>query len=276
MKSLKIVTTAVLLLLILATLSITYYRQTSSLSFIVFGDSGTGNDHQKNLANLINVEEASFALHTGDIAYPCGTSERYVEKFEKIYSDLLERAPIYPSPGNHDYKCDSLASYLNYFEGKGRFYSFDVENAHFISLDSNIVDEEQLNWLEEDLSKSEAPIKVAFFHHPPYSSGSLHGGSVTVQENLVPLFEKYGVDLVFSGHEHNYERIEVGDPVYIVTGGGGGNSVYPFGEPLPYSKTRLQEYHFVRVFIEGCEAKLAVVRANGELFDQVTYKVCED
>jgi len=250
-------------------------EETTPLSFLVFGDSGTGGDTQITLAALMSQEDVAFALSTGDIVYPCGTQEGYKRVFEDIYSRFLMTKTIYPSPGNHDYQCDSLSSYLIYFEGRQRFYLFESGNALFISLDTNKLDSAQIIWFEEELSKTEAPIIVVFFHHPPLSSGTVHGGSLEVQEKLLPLFERFQVDLVFSGHEHNYERLEAGGVVYIVTGGGGA-ATYPFGQPLGSSKARLQDNHFVRVRIDGCEATLAAVRANGELFDQAEYQVCGD
>jgi len=243
-----------------------------SLTFFVFGDSGSGSGEQRTLAERIAQEEAEFGLHTGDVAYPCGSAERYSAYFSQIY-ESRSSVPIYPSPGNHDYQCDGLASYLDFFSAS-RFYSFDEDGVHFVSLDSNQIDAEQLEWLEEDLAESVAEIKVAFFHHPPFSSGSFHGGNQTVEQRLVPLFERYGVDLVFSGHEHNYERLLVKGIIYFVTGGGG-RSVYQFGSPVPDSRARLADYHYVRVEIEGCEARTAAVRRDGSEFDPASIQVCE-
>ncbi|NIT03633.1 hypothetical protein GTO10_01705 [Candidatus Saccharibacteria bacterium] len=249
--------------------------ETAAFSFLAFGDSGTGGDVQKALASLMDEEETTFAILTGDVVYPCGTKEGYKTRFGDIYAEFLESRAIYPSPGNHDYQCDSLSSYLSYFKEYGRYYSFEESGALFISLDTNNLDSTQITWIEEELSKATSTIRVVFFHHPPFSSGTVHGSNAQVQDKLVHLFDRYQVDLVFSGHEHNYERLEAGGVVYIVTGGGGATT-YSLGAPLGSSKAKLQDNHFVRVDIEGCEATLAVVRASGELFDQVSYRVCDE
>lgn len=243
-----------------------------SLAFIAFGDSGSGSAEQEALADLMVWERVDLAIHTGDVAYPCGSAERYSAYFSQIYDSRLA-ARVYPSPGNHDYQCDGLDSYLEFFS-LPRYYSFDAGGVHFVSLDSNRIDAEQTEWLEADLSAAGPEIRVVFFHHPPFSSGSVHGGNGTVEERFVPLFERYGVDLVFSGHEHNYERLEVDGITYIVTGGGG-KSVYQFGPPDPGSRARLADYHYVRVAIDGCEAATAAVRRDGTEFDPASIQLCE-
>lgn len=242
------------------------------VTFLVFGDSGSGSEEQKTLAKLMEKEGAAFALHTGDVVYPCGTEDGYISKFRDVYAGFIAKAVIYPAPGNHDYQCDNLSSYLEFFN-RSRFYSFDSGEIHLVSLDTNKIDQEQLSWLEEDLAKSASKVKVAFFHHPPFSSGIVHGGNEQVQEKFVPLFAKYAVKLVFSGHEHNYERLEVGGITYIVSGGGG-KSIYPFGLPTDGSQARLADYHFVKVALDGCSAKTSVIRLDGSQFDPVTFKVC--
>jgi 3',5'-cyclic AMP phosphodiesterase CpdA len=101
-----------------------------------------------------------------------------------------------------------------------RFYTFKKGDARFFALDSNYMDQPQLKWLEEQLSSANDRWKVAFFHHPLYSSGARHGSEIDLRLRLEPLFVKYGVDVVFAGHEHFYERIVPQKSIYYFTQGG--------------------------------------------------------
>ena len=115
-----------------------------------------------------------------------------------------QKIPFYASLGNHD---DPTQRFYKPFNMNGeRFYTFKKGDARFFALDSNYMDQPQLKWLEEQLSRSNDRWKIAFFHHPLYSSGARHGSEVDLRTRLEPLFIKYGVDVVFAGHEHFYER----------------------------------------------------------------------
>ena len=101
-----------------------------------------------------------------------------------------------------------------------RFYTFTKGNARFFVLDSNYMDQAQLKWLEDGLSKANDRWKIAYFHHPLYSSGEKHGSEVDLRTQVEPLFIKYGVDVVFAGHEHFYERIKPQNGIYYFIEGG--------------------------------------------------------
>jgi hypothetical protein len=102
-----------------------------------------------------------------------------------------------------------------------RFYTFTKGSARFFVLDSNYMDQAQCKWLEEQLSRSNDHWKVAYFHHPLYSSGGRHGSETDLRAQVEPLFIKYGVDIVFAGHEHFYERIKPQKGIYYFIEGGG-------------------------------------------------------
>ena len=102
-----------------------------------------------------------------------------------------------------------------------RFYTFKPkDNVRIFALDSNYMDKTQLDWLEKELAASGSDWKIAFFHHPIYSSGGRHGSDEELRAQLEPLFLKYGVDAVFMGHEHFYERIKPQKGIYYFISGG--------------------------------------------------------
>jgi hypothetical protein len=104
--------------------------------------------------------------------------------------------------------------------GGKRFYTYEKKDVQFFALDSNYMDKDQQRWLEEELSKSNAKWKIAYFHHPLYSSGAAHGSEVDLRSIIEPLFIKYNLNVVFAGHEHFYERIKPQKGISHFTAGG--------------------------------------------------------
>jgi predicted phosphodiesterase len=101
-----------------------------------------------------------------------------------------------------------------------RFYTFTKGNIDFFVLDSNYIDRKQLDWFERAIKESKSAWKMAYFHHPLYSSGAAHGSEADLRTLLEPLFVKYGLDVVFAGHEHFYERVKPQNGIYYFTCGG--------------------------------------------------------
>jgi 3',5'-cyclic AMP phosphodiesterase CpdA len=135
-----------------------------------------------------------------------------------------QNIPFYAVLGNHDIRTNNGDDQLNYpnFNMLGRYYTFVQDPVQFFALDTNYNADwsEQLAWLEDNLARSTAPWKVAFGHHPVYSSGA-HGSDAKLGDRLCPLFAKYGVHLYICGHDHNYERSNPLDgTTYIVCGAG--------------------------------------------------------
>jgi len=108
--------------------------------------------------------------------------------------------------------------------GGQRFYSFKKGNAHFFALDTDYLDPEQLTWLEKELAAAAKTDdwKICYFHHPLYSSGAFHGPSLELRKVLEPMFVKYGVNVVLSGHDHVYERIKPQKGIYYFLEGASG------------------------------------------------------
>jgi hypothetical protein len=212
--------------------------------FFVFGDSGRGTGEQYRLAEQMTRQRPDFILHTGDLVYPDGARRKYEERFFRPYAELLSSVTFWPSLGNHDVSKPALGGpYLEVFElptngppavAAERCYWFDYGEARLVVIDSNL-DEETLAgavapWLRRVFEESAARWRIVCFHHPPYTAGS-HDPDVRVQRALVPAFDAARVHLVFSGHDHLYERMRplragriVGQDegtLYIVSGCGG-------------------------------------------------------
>ena len=137
-------------------------------------------------------------------------------------------------------------------------------------LDSNAVTDRQTAWLEQQLAESTSTWKIAVFHHPPYTCGG-HSGSTAVQRRWVPLFESYGVQLVLSGHDHNYQRFATTDGVTYVVHGGGGAGLYRLrGCPSSYPprvRTRY-EHGFLSVSVGPDDLAVSTVNLRGRVTDR--------
>jgi predicted phosphodiesterase len=200
-----------------------------AVRFAVIGDSGTGDTRQYDVAQEMEKcrEQAGFdfVLMLGDNIYGGKSQRDFERKFEAPYKPLLDTGvKFYASVGNHDDPNERL--YKPFNMGGNRYYSFKKGNATFFALDSNYMDSEQIDWLERQLQSTSTPWKICFFHHPLYSDGRFHGPDLDLRAHLTPIFQKYGVNLVFSGHEHVYERIKPKDGIYFFVIGNSGELRY--------------------------------------------------
>ena len=201
-------------------------QEDGSLRFAVMGDTGTGDSAQYRVAGLMAIYHRAFpfelVLMLGDNLYGGEAAGDYERKFEVPYKPLLDAGvKFYASLGNHDDRPQRLYEHFNM--GGELYYSFSpAEDVRFFALYSDYLDPEQLRWLEKELAESTERWKICFFHHPLYSSGGRHGPSLELRDVLEPLFVAHGVDVVFSGHEHFYERLlPQNGIVYFISGAGG-------------------------------------------------------
>jgi predicted phosphodiesterase len=200
--------------------NLTLPNKKDSIKFLVIGDSGTGGGAQQKIADQIvtyrRVFPFSFAIMLGDNLYGSERKGDYESKFERPYKALLDQGiKFYAALGNHDDPAQRMYKPFN-MNGE-RYYSFKPEklgDVRFFVLDSNYMSPEQLQWLEKELVNSGSEWKIAYFHHPLYSSGAAHGSDTVLREQLEPLFVKYGVNVVFTGHEHFYERLKPQKGIY--------------------------------------------------------------
>jgi predicted phosphodiesterase len=194
-----------------------------STKFLVIGDSGTGDRPQIEVGAQIAKEfqrfKFDFAIMLGDNMYGAERPEDFVRKFEQPYKVLLDAGvKFYASLGNHD--DPNQRFYKPFNMGGERYYTYTKGPIRFFVLDSNYMDEKQREWVEKELKSSNDAWKIPYFHHPLYSSGARHGSEVDLREQVEPLFLKYGVSVVFAGHEHFYERLQPQKGITYFTSGG--------------------------------------------------------
>ena len=184
-------------------------RAADSLKFAVIGDNGTGETPQYDIARQMVSSRSSFpfdfVLMLGDNLYGSQKPPDFVAKFERPYGPLLEAGVhFYATLGNHDQPTNR--SYAPFNMAGERYYTFARPPARFFILDTNLMDRAQLTWIDDALARAQEPWKIVFFHHPIYSDGDRHGSNVEMRVLLEPLLVRHGVTVVFSGHEHIYER----------------------------------------------------------------------
>ena len=271
--------------------------------FMAFGDFGTGDENQRAVAAQLRKDDSrhEFALLLGDLIYSQGEREKYLANYFPVYQDLIRHRPWWPTLGNHDIKTENGAAYFEFFETPANnplavenYYSFDYANAHFASLDGELLfdnaadRQRQLDWLRQDLRAAKGRGQrwmIAMWHRPPYSGGS-HDDDDDIRREFVPVIEAEGVDLVLSGHSHVAERSfmlsnhqvlnrspaqysKVGfekGTVYVVSGAGG--EIYPI-------KTRHSLMAFQRgevcgyesIYIHGDSLKGSWITDRGEIQD---------
>jgi 3',5'-cyclic AMP phosphodiesterase CpdA len=214
----------------------------------------------------------------GDNIYGADSAEDMKKKFEQPYKALLDAGvKFHAALGNHDnpnqrfYKLFSMDGqrFYTFREGKG----LGGPGARFFAIDSNYLDPKQLEWLEGELKKAGGDWKIAFFHHPLYSSGGTHGSALESRAVLEPLFVKYGVNAVFSGHDHFYERIkpQKGDIVYWVTGGGGSLRQGDIQKTDLTAKGFDKDYSFMLVEVADDDLYYQAVSRTGTTVDSGTF-----
>jgi hypothetical protein len=251
---------------------LTLPNKQNSVRFVVIGDTGTGSHQQHELADVMmryrQVFPFEFVLLMGDNMYGSEKTVDYKGKFEDVYRPLLDqKVKFYAALGNHD---DSNQRFYEFFNMEGQeYYQFKKGNVSFYSLNSNYMDKKQIDWLNEKLAADKSEWKVAYFHHPPYSSGAAHGSDTKLREIVEPIFLKNGVNVVFAGHEHFYERIKPQKGVYYFISGSGGKlrkGDVKQGSPLT-DKAYDRDMSFMLLEVAGDQMYFQVISRTGETVD---------
>jgi hypothetical protein len=188
---------------------------------------GTGEKPEYETSQQMNEQRKTlpyeFVIALGDNIYGGHEAADFERKFASPYKNLLDAGvKFYASLGNHDDA--GIERFYKPFNMNGaNYYTFKKGNVQFFALDSNYMNPQQLDWLQKELQgASNSSWKICFFHHPLYSSARKHGPATDLRLLLEPIFLKYGVNVVFSGHEHIYERILPQKGIYYFTEGSSG------------------------------------------------------
>jgi len=245
----------------------------ATLVFAVKGDWGAGTPQQRSMTRRMCAQRSrtqfEIVVTTGDNFYaPDGTATR--SNYYEPERCLIE----YPghrwraSWGNHDAYGTSTFRVL----GARRFYSWTEGGIDFFALDSNRADDtQQRAWLERGLAESTAKIKIAHFHHPPFTVGA-HKDNEKVKKNWVPLFERFNVTLVLAGHNHGYEHHRRNGIHYVITGGGGAKTYPCLGIRQGLELCR-PEHHFLLVTAGERSVDVRAIRIDGTTLDRFSIAV---
>jgi predicted phosphodiesterase len=251
--------------------SVTLPRAAGSVKFLVIGDSGTGGRRQFELGERMVAARAQFpfdfALMLGDNIYGPEAAREYFERFERPYKALLDGGVrFFAALGNHDSPNQRFYKGFN-MDGR-RYYSYSRGAAAFFAMDSTYMDRVQLEWLDRELGASRGRWKIAYAHHPLYSSGKRHGSEIDLRLLVEPLLLKHGVDVVLAGHEHFYERVKPQSGIYYFTSGAAGKLRKGNIRRGPLTAAGYdQDLSFMLMEIEGDQLHFQVIAREGTTVD---------
>ena len=246
----------------------------NSLKFMAMGDTGSGDREQFEVANQMARFRAKFpfdmAIMLGDNIYGGQGASDLDQKFAKPYKALLDAGvTFYASLGNHDDPVNRQYPLWNM--GGQLYYTYAKKNVRFFALDSNKVDQKELAWLEGALKSAQEDWKICYFHAPLYSDGGTHGSAIDIRVVLEPLFVTYGVNVVFAGHDHIYERITPQKGIYhFVEGASGQLRKGDAKRSAMNAKSFDTDMSFMLVEIDGDLLSFQVISRTGTTVDSGT------
>jgi predicted MPP superfamily phosphohydrolase len=249
------------------------------LRFAVVGDWGTGDQDCAGIARQMLASKQSssldFVIAAGDNIYPNGSGRYFSSHFERPFAGIIkDRVPFYAVLGNHDVeegRQDQCQYPLFNMAGKNYYSIKQGDNlAELFMLDSTDLDRQQINWIDEALKNTTAKWKIVVLHHPIYSSGKKHGSAMGLRKQLEPLFVRYGVNAVFSGHDHIYERTKLQQGVqYFVTGAGGKTRRGDIDLKSSFREVSYDEdNHFMVIDIEDKQINFQAISEAGIIVDR--------
>ncbi len=269
----------------------------NEFSFFVTGDVGdSGGEHEVTAQRILQTTpRAEMGLLPGDIIYPDGEASDYDAKLMQPWAPLMRSVAMWPALGNHDWHVDPEPNFCAqwYLPNNEHYYSFDRGNAHFIALDTQdgqIYDRDnQIAWLRADLAAHRnADWTFVFYHHPGYTC-TYKGYDQDVIESFHPVFDEFGVDVVFMGHAHTYERLypmrgatpvnQEQEPhytnpagtIYVVSGAGSKTNSAATGDCAINAVAVDDTVLFTHVTVRGNVVRIrAIVSESGAVRDEVT------
>jgi predicted phosphodiesterase len=271
----------------------TVVKDSSSFAFVIIGDTQNNIDIWGKIAKLCWQERPNFGIHVGDIVGTGSDKSQWVNEFFAPGNIFMSRYPIYSAIGNHE------ANHGNYYKymanpNNSTYYTYTYGNAQFFVINSNFdvsTGSAQYQWIKEELAKSTAKWKIAYHHHPPYTSDNDDYGDTSEEQSdlgdqrlrpLTVLYEKYRVNVVFFGHIHDYERTwpiyedkidEARGVTYIQTGGaGGGLEDYAPTRSWFTAKVK-RSHHYCLAVVNNDVMEFYAIDQNGVLFDRLDIKL---
>lgn len=271
---------------------------------LLFGDSGWGGPQQIDLARQMRRDDWDLSIHVGDIAYNDGSEEDFTRRHFWVYAPTFASTPFYPSVGNHDVRADDGRSYDGAFLWPepfpgARYFAFRWGRIQFVSIDTSSKTDDvedlrngtgrQLEWLEGVLREASADSTVdwtiTFQHHPLYSHAigiSGHELDRNLRAVFLPLYERYGVDLVTAGHDHHYERTwpiregrRVPDgcgPVHVLSGGGGASRYARDITNTTLLATAQRVYQYVELVVGADRISGRTLDRGGQVVDEFSVR----
>ncbi|HEX5614066.1 MAG TPA: metallophosphoesterase [Acidimicrobiia bacterium] len=243
----------------------------AALHIAVLGDVGDSGSRLAATADAVARIDGSdpfdSVLLLGDNVYPAGDPKRLqTTVFQPFAPELDHGAALLAILGNHDVRDGHADSQVAALGMPGRWWARTFDDVLVVGLDSNATDDpDQLAWLEETLAASAARWKIVAVHHPPYSAG-YQGSDHGVRDRFSPLFARYGVQLVLSGHEHDYQRsVPIDGVTYVITGGASGTR--RTGE-RDFTAVSFSWHHFVDLHVFADRAVLRAVNQSGRVADE--------
>lgn len=270
-------------------------REHRDFRILAFGDGGTGERQQYDLARLMPPFKPDVIVHVGDLIYPDGEREDYARKFSRPYAELLKQVPFYAVIGNHDYRTDTGQPLLEHFvlprngpesETPERHFYFDYGSVRFVGLDTDVPGETLRDvvgpWLDRVLGEHTGKWKIVFFHHPMHTH-AFYESSQRVRLAFEAAMERHGVDLVLQGHNHLYERsyplrndtvVPEGEGVVFVTTGAGGGELYPAKkDPNPrFVRQYDQKHSFTLIDVRAESMAIQQINIEGTVVDSFTLR----
>lgn len=261
--------------------------QSTTIHFAIIGDFGSGDDHEKAVADLVKSWKPDFIITVGDNNYPNGAAETIDQNIGQFYHEYIndyhgqygEGSPdirFYPTLGNHDWLTPNAQPYLDYFSlpGNERYYDFSRGPVAFFALDSDSSEPDgvgqssvQAAWLQKEMTASAATWKIVYMHQPAYSSG-MHGSTDWIRWP----FAQWGASAVLAGHDHSYERLDIEGTPYFVNGIGGG-AIYNFVSILDQSKVRYnQGYGAMLAAADPSQLDFQFITVSGQVVDTFSIK----
>lgn len=264
------------------------HHDAERVTFAAIGDYGDASPSEAAVAQLVHGWDPAFVITLGDNNYPRGAAAtidvnigqfyaRYIAPYRGEFGEGATANRFFPSLGNHDWMTPHAAPYLAYFElpGNERYYDVRWGPVHVFALDSDRHEPDgvtatgvQARWLEGALATSDAPWKLVYMHHPPYSSGE-HGGTRVMRWP----FGSWGADAVLSGHDHVYERLERDGVVYFTNGLSGSPSHYQIARVDPASRERITDvWGAMRIEADADAIRFSFVDTAGRELDTRTLR----